>query len=95
MRRAFKLMATAILGLSLAGQALAADYTKGTVRKVDLKSKKVTIAHEDLKNLDMPAMTMPFRVADEAMLGQLKEGDEIEFTAERIKGNLTVTEIKQ
>ncbi|MCF1450002.1 hypothetical protein FS815_29400, partial [Agrobacterium vitis] len=30
----------------------------------------------------------------DAMLGKLKEGAKIEFVAERVEGNLTVTEIK-
>lgn len=54
----------------------------------------MTIAHEDLKNLDMPAMTMVFRVKDDAILAKLKEGTAIEFVADRVDGKLTVTEIK-
>lgn len=73
--------------------AYAAEFTKGVVKKIDTKAKKVTIDHEDLKNLDMPAMTMVFR-ADDAVLAKLKEGASIEFVADRVNGKLTVTEIK-
>ncbi|WP_027235297.1 copper-binding protein [Leisingera caerulea] len=69
-------------------------FTKGTVKKVDPKSGKVTIIHEELVDLEMPAMTMVFRVADDAMLDLLKAGDAIEFVAERIKGKLTLTALK-
>ncbi|MEK0163132.1 copper-binding protein [Phaeobacter sp. JH20_36] len=69
----------------------AGSFTKGTVKKLDTKSGKVTIIHEELVNLEMPAMTMVFRVADHAMLDQLEVGDAIEFVAERIQGKLTVT----
>ena len=69
-------------------------FTAGTVKKIDAKSGKVTIIHEELVDLDMPAMTMVFRVADDAMLDQLKAGEAIEFVAERIKGKLTVTALK-
>ncbi|MBN9066965.1 MAG: copper-binding protein, partial [Rhizobiales bacterium] len=55
---------------------------------------KVTIRHEELKNLDMPAMTMVFAVPDKSTLGKLKQGEQIEFVAERVKGKLTVTEVK-
>ncbi|MCX2725742.1 copper-binding protein [Roseibium salinum] len=89
------LMAAAILSISIPAVAVAADLTKGTVKKIDLKSKKVTIIHEELKNLDMPAMTMVFRVADEAMLESVQEGQEIEFAADRVNGNLTVIEINE
>ncbi len=83
------------LSTVLATAAFATEYTKGTVKKVDLKGKKVTIIHEELKNLDMPAMTMVFRVADDAMLEKVQEGQEIEFSADRINGNLTVVELKE
>ncbi len=82
------------LVLALGGAAFAQEYTKGEVTKVDTAQKKLTIKHEELKNLDMPAMTMVFVVADEAMLGEVKEGQSIEFVAERVNGRITVTEIK-
>lgn len=80
--------------LALAGSAFAQEYTKGEVTKIDTKQKKVTIKHEELKNLDMPAMTMVFVVADDAMLEKVKEGQAIEFVADRVNGRITVTEIK-
>ena len=72
----------------------AAEFTKATVKKVDMKNEKVTLIHEPLKNLDMPAMTMVFKVADKVMLEKLKEGAKIEFVADRVNGKLTVTELK-
>ncbi|MFD1725252.1 copper-binding protein [Rhizobium viscosum] len=39
----------------------AQEFTKGVVNKVDANAKKVAIKHEDLKSLDMPAMTTVFR----------------------------------
>ncbi|SLN11290.1 plastocyanin [Roseovarius litorisediminis] len=69
-------------------------YTKGVVKKIKASSGKVTIIHEELVDLDMPAMTMVFRVADNAMLDALSEGQEIEFIAKRVKGKLTVTDLK-
>ncbi len=89
-----KKLITVFAALAMAASAQAAEFTKGTVKKLDSSAKKVTIAHEDLKNLDMPAMTMVFRVKDEAILAKLKEGAAIEFVADRVDGKLTVTEIK-
>lgn len=74
--------------------AFAQEFTKGTVKKVDAAAKKVTIIHEELKNLDMPAMTMVFRVKDDALLAKLKEGANIEFVAERADGKLVVAQVK-
>ncbi|GLR58923.1 MULTISPECIES: copper-binding protein [Rhizobium] len=89
-----KIGVAALLSASAAFGAFAEEFTKGIVNKVDTKAKKVTIKHEDLKNLDMPAMTMVFRVEDPALLERLKEGSNIEFVAERVNGKLTVTEVK-
>ncbi|MGO8645725.1 copper-binding protein [Rhizobium ruizarguesonis] len=89
-----KISLAALLSASAAFGAFAQEFTKGVVNKVDAKAKKVTIKHEDLKNLAMPAMTMVFRVEDSALLERLKEGSNIEFVAERVNGKLTVTEVK-
>lgn len=89
-----KIGVAALLSASAAFGAFAEEFTKGVVNKVDAKAKKVTIKHEDLKNLDMPAMTMVFRVENPALLERLKEGSNIEFVAERVNGKLTVTEVK-
>jgi Cu/Ag efflux protein CusF len=94
MKSTMKLALAAMLGLALAQPALAQEYTKGQVTKVDTKQKKVTIKHEELKSLGMPAMTMVFVVADDAMLEKVEPGKNIEFVAERVKGRITVTEIK-
>jgi Cu/Ag efflux protein CusF len=86
--------ATGLLAASFAGVAFAETFVKGTVEKVDKRGKKITIAHEELKDLEMPAMTMVFRTADDALLETLEEGSQIEFVAERIDGKLTVTKVK-
>ncbi len=89
-----KLTAVVFAFLTVAGVTQAAEFTTGVVQKVDLKAKKVTIKHEELKDLEMPAMTMVFRTKTDEMLAALKEGQTIEFVAERVNGKLTVTEIK-
>lgn len=67
--------------------------TEGEVRKVDLDAKKITIKHGEIKNLDMPPMTMVFRVRDAALLDSLKPGDKVKFAAEKVGGAYTVTAI--
>jgi Cu/Ag efflux protein CusF len=65
----------------------------GEVRKVDKDAKKITIKHGPLTNLDMPAMTMVFQVADPAMLEQVKAGDKVKFEAEKVGGGYRITRI--
>ncbi len=62
----------------------------GEVRKVDKEAGTLTLRHGRIENLDMPGMTMVFRVADPSMLETLKEGDKIRFAADRLNGALTV-----
>lgn len=94
MNSIIKFATAATFAVVFASGAFAAEFTKGTVKKVDAKAKKVTLIHEELKDLEMPAMTMVFRVKDDALLEKLKEGANVEFVAERVEGKLTVTEIK-
>ena len=74
--------------------APAGDMTEGEVRKVDMENKKITIKHGDIKNLDMPGMTMVFQVKDPAMLNKVKTGDKIRFKAEKANGAIVVTDIQ-
>ena len=93
MKIAKYILAAATLSLMATG-ALSAEFTKGVVKKVDLNAKKVTVSHEELKSLEMPAMTMVFRTANSEMLASLKDGQTIEFVADRVNGKLTITEVK-
>ena len=77
------------------GSVAKTAMTEGEVRKVDKDAGKVTIKHGEIKNLDMPAMTMVFRVNDSAMLDALKVGEKINFSADKIKGNFTLTQIEK
>lgn len=76
----------------------AAEHTialsEGVVRKVDKAQGKLTLKHGPLENLDMPGMTMVFRVQDASWLDQVKPGDMIRFRADRMNGIFTVTALE-
>ena len=74
--------------------AMSKEMTDGEIRKVDMKNKKITIKHGEIKNLDMPGMTMVFQVKDPAMLGKVKVGDKVRFAAEKAAGAIVVTDIQ-
>ena len=57
------------------------------------EAKKITIRHDAIQTLQMPAM-MVFQVKDPAMLEQVKAGDKIRFEAEKVSGQFTVTRIE-
>ncbi len=72
-----------------------APMTRAEVRKVDKDAKKITLRHEQIKSLDMPAMTMVFQVREPAMLEQVKAGDKVRFSAEKLDAGYTVMHIER
>ncbi len=75
-------------------KAVAQPQSDGEIKKVDKEAGKITVKHGPLANLDMPAMTMVFKVKDLAMLEQVKAGDKVKFTAEKINGAFTITALQ-
>lgn len=78
-----------------AGASAAKEMTEGEVRKVDKESKKVTLKHGPIKNLDMPGMTMVFQVRDEKLFDKLTAGEKIKFSAEQLQGAFVVTGVEK
>ncbi len=81
----------------LASTAAPAGYplVNGIVRKVDLVSQKVSIKHDDIPNLSMPAMTMSFSVSTPGALSLLVKDDKVVFAADEIGGVLTAIWIEK
>ena len=71
--------------------AQSADMADGEVRRIDRDAGKITLRHGEIKNLDMPGMTMVFMVKDAALLGAVKVGDKVKFRAEKSGGGYMVT----
>jgi Cu/Ag efflux protein CusF len=79
---------------SAQSQESALPLTDGVIKKLDLAAGKVTIAHGEIANLNMPAMTMSFKARTPALLKSWKAGDKIRFRAADEKGVLTVISIE-
>lgn len=77
-----------------ASAAIASKMTDGEAIKVDAKSGQVTLRHGPIENLSMPGMTMMFPVSDRKMLASIKDGDKVQFRAERMNGTIVVTKIE-
>lgn len=86
--------AQATAGQAQAAAASSASLTDGEIKRIDADNGKVTIKHGEIKNLDMPGMTMVFTAKDKSMLANLKPGDKVKFVAANEGGKLLVTEIK-
>ena len=89
------LLTCAALNTQAASHAAAAPasvpMTSAEVRKVDKDNQKITLKHGEIKNLDMPPMTMVFRVKDAAMLDKIQPGDKVMVSIEKLDGAFTVT----
>jgi Cu/Ag efflux protein CusF len=68
--------------------------TEGVVQSVDAGKGVVTLKHGDIVNMQMPAMTMAFGVADKKMLDKVKAGDKVKFHVEMLRNAPTVTDIE-
>ena len=88
-----KNLAYALGILALTAAPAQSQEVTGMVNKVDADAGKITIDHGPIKKLDMDKMTMVFRVADPAMLKQVKAGDRVRFDADRVNGAITVTKM--
>ncbi len=80
-----------IAGLSLSAAAWAVD---GEVKKIDADAGKITLKHGEIKSLDLPAMQMAFRVANPAWLTSVQVGDKVNFTADKVGGQFTITTLE-
>jgi Cu/Ag efflux protein CusF len=81
--------------LALAPLVVHAQAYEGEVRKIEKAQGKITLRHGELKALDMPPMTMVFRVGNPALLDNLAVGDKVKFDAAKVGGNYTVTAISK
>jgi Cu(I)/Ag(I) efflux system periplasmic protein CusF len=88
------LLASATFAAFSAHAQTGLPQTEGEVRKVDTAAGKITLKHAEIKNLDMPAMSMAYVVKDAALLKKVKPGDKVNFTADKINGAFTVVSIE-
>jgi Cu(I)/Ag(I) efflux system membrane fusion protein len=81
---------------SAAATAKAAGHqAEGTVDGVDAKAGTVSLNHGPVASLKWPAMTMEFKVANEALLPVLKPGAKVAFEfVERQPGEWVITAVK-
>jgi len=90
--------AAAATGSSSSSQAAtpmpqSADLSEGEITRWDPRTLRLTLKHGEIKNLEMPPMTMVFRVSDANVVGDLKPGDKVRFRAEQVNGTYHVKQI--
>ncbi len=68
---------------------------KGVVKAVDKEDRQVQIAHEAIKALDWPAMTMAFKVGPGVDMGALAPGTKVTFTLSKSAKGYVIEEIER
>jgi Cu(I)/Ag(I) efflux system protein CusF len=66
----------------------------GVVKAVDTAKGTVTLAHQPIKEMHWPAMTMSFKVTDAKLLEGISAGQHVHFTLQGSNKNCVVTAIK-
>jgi Cu(I)/Ag(I) efflux system periplasmic protein CusF len=90
-------LAAAFLLVASIGAFAQDAMVKGVVKKIDSAAGKITLTSGPIKSLDMDEdnMTMVFHVQDPAMLKQVKVGDKVQFQADDVNGQITVTRLQK
>ena len=70
------------------------DMVDGEVQMVDKQARNITLRHGEIRNVQMPAMTMVFGVKDSVLLDKVKKGDKVKFKVEALGGTPMVTLIE-
>jgi Cu/Ag efflux protein CusF len=92
MNKLLALVAATLVSVTAFAQSASAD---GEVTKIDRPGARISIKHGGLKALDMPPMTLAFKVADPKMLDAVTVGDKVRFSAEKLSGSYTLTTIQK
>lgn len=92
--------ASAASDATAAGEAAPSsqDWIPAELRRVDAAQQKLTLKHGDIRHLDMPGMTMPFRLApgvvSAAQLSGMKVGDRLEVRIASLQGQPVIVALR-
>lgn len=70
-------------------------WVQAEIRRIDTSARKITLRHGDIPNLEMPAMTMVFQVANVQWLSAFKVGERVRFSVAQVKGAYVVQRMER
>ena len=93
------LLTAATISLAAALPAIAAEPEQthaahGVVKSVDAGAGTAKIAHDPIKSLKWPKMTMDFKAKDPALLNGLEPGMEVDFEIIKAEGGYRIMKIE-
>nr|WP_233253852.1 copper-binding protein [Limnohabitans sp. 2KL-1] len=74
--------------------AVTLPWATAEVRRIDKAAGKVALKHGEIKNLDMPPMSMVFQVKNPEQLDALQVGQKVRFQAVQENGAYWVVRIE-
>jgi len=83
------------MGKKGAPSAQTTHQAKATVKSVDPAAGRVTLAHEPIKSLNWPSMTMGFKVKDKALFDKLAVGSQVQVDIVQEGQDYVVTAVKK
>ena len=81
-------------GMAMANTSAATHKGIGVVKNINAGDGTVTLAHEPIKSLNWPAMTMAFQVRDKKLIDNVAPGSKVEFTLVQSGKNYVISSIK-
>ena len=84
----------AVPGAPVQAQTAAAHQATGVVKSVDRAKGAAMLAHDPVKSLNWPAMTMGFQVKEKALFDKLQPGKSIAFEFVQEGKNYVITSVK-
>ena len=67
----------------------------GVITSLNAPAKKITLEHEPIDKLKMPAATHEFKLKSTKTAGKLSEGDKVAFEVEKSGPDLTVSRLSK
>ena len=79
---------------SVSDGAATLPWATAEVRRIDKAARKIALKHGEIKNLDMPPMSMVFQVKVSSQLDALQVGQKVRFQAIQENGAYWVVQIE-
>jgi len=86
--------ADAMAGMDMGAKAEKIAHGMGVITAIDAKQGTITLAHQAIKEMNWPAMTMAFRVSDPKLLTGRSVGEKVTFQLKGNESSPTVTAIQ-
>ena len=75
--------------------AASPEWTNAEITRLQQNSNRVTLKHERIASIKMDAMTMSFKLKDNALFESYKIGDKVQVVVKNDDGDLFITQVRK